>query len=335
MNITRLKSLMLLPMIFLAGCATTGAGGGANDAETPPLPPLEKMPRVTVQQSPGLAVDTLRLVGAEEGGALVLVNSLGTRVLPELNLENAPYEEFVQAVATGLQSSSAQVDGYYFVYPPGYDQLMQLDITPQLPAAYSDIRGDFSFGEGTRLYNVFALLNQTLGINLVADQSVADAACGEMTLVDMPLPVALNAILRGARVAPGSIVVEAREEYVLFRSLPNAHPDSLLKSAEGLSPEARKLLDTIVDVFLPAPMKRGQGPQVLNTARPLRLAVRSLSQQLGIPVTADPAMLDLPVNNAYLSDISIGGVMDALIRQWLVQDFGYEVTDAGIALGRR
>lgn len=331
------KNLLIIPMLLLAvglsSCNTTKSGGASPDNSS--ASKLQKLPKVTVQESPGLAVDTLRLVNAEAGGALVLVNGLGTRVLPTLDLVDTPYEQFVQTVAEGLACPFDKVDGYYLIYPPGYEGLRDITVSRQLPEAYQAIRGDFIFGEGTRLYNVFAVLNQTIGTNLVADQSVGDAACGEMVLVDVSLPVALDAILRGARVAPGGVQVDAYDDYVLFRSLPNAHPDPLLLGGDTLTPGQRAMLSRKVTVQLPAPINRGKGLQVLTTARSLRMAMRSLSQQLGVQVTSDPALLDLPVNNAHLNDISIQSLIEVVIRQWLVPDFVYEVGDNTITLRRR
>lgn len=330
-----LLTLLLAPL--LAACTTTGGSADRDSAAEgpPPPPPLEQLPEITVEQAPGLAVDTLRQIGAESGGALVLMNGLGTRVLPALSLRRAPYDTFVRAVSEGLLCPYGQVDGYYFIYPQGYEDLLTLSVSGTLPEAYADLRGDFTFGEGTRLYNVLAVLNQTLGTNLVADQSVADAAAGEMVLVDAPLAVAVDALLRGARVAPGSVAVDAFEDYVLLRSLGNVHPTPLLANGDALTKEQKRLLDRKVTALLPAPIQQGAAPQVLSTARPLRLAVRALSRQLGIQVTADAAMDSLPVNNAYFSDITVAGLMEALIRQWLVPDFVYEVRDGAVHLRPR
>ncbi len=60
--------------------------------------------------------------------------------------------------------------------------------------------------------------------------------------------------------------------------------------------------------------------------------LEGLSEQIGVPVTADARMLRLPVNPAVMTDVRIATVLELLIRQWLVPEFAYAVDDTGIRL---
>ena len=57
-----------------------------------------------------------------------------------------------------------------------------------------------------------------------------------------------------------------------------------------------------------------------------------MSEQLGLTVTSDAGMRRLPVNPVVMRKVPIETVLELIIRQWLVPEFGYELDGAGIRL---
>ena len=92
------------------------------------------------------------------------------------------------------------------------------------------------------------------------------------------------------------------------------------------------MLGREVRVMLPFPQDDPEHLQGRIGASTLGEVLEGLSDQLGVPVTADANMHRLPVNPAVMTNVRVATALDLLIRQWLVPEFAYAVDDTGIHL---
>lgn len=314
----------------LAGCVATS---GARGATTPPGKPgaaasAPHFPTITLETQEGATLgQAIRQLGETGGGGAVLVAGLEDWPASEVQLQASAFVPGLERLVADRDCKLQVLPDYVFIYPPGYEQLEALSLAGQLDPRYAALTASFAVGAGTDLYNALALLGNSLGVTLVADNLVADAWCGELFLENAPLPAILEALLKSARVPATSIQIESTSEYVFFRSVQNGNAAPACLNAGELTAEQRLLLSRNVNLRLP---RDASGAVFEPGPSPLSEVLASLSAQLGAPVTADPEMADLPVHPAVLNGISIETALNLLVWQWPLPRFGYQVSGAGI-----
>ena len=219
-----------------------------------------------------------------------------------------------------------------FVFAPGYEALRDVSVREGLDKQIAELRVDVAFGADTPLYSALALLGHTLGHTVIADNAIAAALCGEIRLKDVPLGAALDALLQSARVSRESFHVESTPDYTFVASTSNVGGRPLLLGEDSLTDEQVAMLGREVRVMLPFPQDDPEHLQGRIGASTLGEVLEGLSEQLGVPVTADANMHRLPVNPAVMTNVRVATALDLLIRQWLVPEFAYAVDDTGIHL---
>ncbi len=322
------KSVSLFACCLAAACATTsGPDHAASESAT------FTQPRVSLRQAEKVTLgDAVRQLGDEVGGSLVLMQGVENQVIGPFKFNRTPYKTVAQTLAEASGCVVQFCPYYYFIYPPAYEILVNVSLESRLDAAYDGLNAAMAFGADTPLFRVFALLGQALDITIVADNAIGDATCGELTLGEIPLERTIEAVLKSARIAPAAFRVESTSECIFIRAAGNIHPAELLLNPETLTPEQTARLDTHVDVVLPTPQTDPALIQIPDFPTRLREVLDALSVQLGMKVDAEPALYDFPVNPVVLNNVRVRTVIDLLIRQWLVPEFGYEVTENGIVL---
>lgn len=313
-------------LLAAAGCATSGSVKVTPDGSG------GAFPKVALRQEADTLGNTVRRVGEEAGGGLVLMSGLEEVRLESMRMNRTAYAGLVQRLCekTGLLSEAEPA--YFFLYPPGYEALLAQDTAAQLPARYGALTADVSFGAGTALFNVFAVLSQLLDVTIVADNVIAEVRCGEFFLRQAPLSAILDAALKSARLVPEAIVIEATDECIFVRGAENAAAVAGPINEAALSDEERALLDRRVSACLPkTPEQPGQSI-VLRGAVELKKALDTMSAQFGVTVTADASdrVQLLPVNLTVLNDVTLRTAMALLIRQWPLARFGYEVRSGSL-----
>ena len=331
-----MKKLVLLAMCALAaGCVS----GGPRDEPIPvesadPVALIEARPVVNLEWGRDQTLgDIMQRVANEVGGSLVLMNKLENRAVAPMKFKGTPYKQFVRKIAETVGCKVQETEYYYFVYPEEYSALTGVSVTPKLAPEQAAMTAAMAFGFDTPMFEALALLGDTLGCTLVADNLIADTTCGPLTLAPAPLGDALDILLKSARIPPGAFEIETGPAYVFIRGPQNPAPaDTRLGDR---SPEANALLAKRVDVTLPSSMRATGGMEVPPGAAKLRDVLADLSLQLEISVLADKGLGELPVNPVVLRDVPAGTAIDLLIRQWPVAKFGYEVRDGRIVIVRR
>lgn len=316
-----------------AGCATKHGGPG----DIPAAAHAGGVPagRVSFRQEAGTLGAAVRAAGEQCGGGIVLMAGLEERPVGAIKIQKAQYEAIARRIADEAGLLFEASPHYFFLYPAGYESLMPLGIGNALNSVYADVPVSASFGAGTKMYNVLALLGHMLNLTIVADNAVAETVCGEMFLSQAPLASALEAILKSARLRPDAIAVESSEEYIFIRSAANQQPDSMLLNEETLTEALRKSLDKRVTAYLPdAPPAEGQ-VYVFRAGKSLKGVIDTLSRQIGVNVYVDAALEALPVNPVVFKNIRVSTALDLLIRQWPMPEFGYELREDGIHIRQR
>ena len=322
--------------LLVAGCASTGKK---------PKPEREKpsaetgRQRVTLEQAGGYSLDqTVRRVGEEYGGGLVVMNGVGDRILGPLAVKDAGINKLAIQLAEDTECAYQETPHYYFLYPaspPGYESLLNLSVQPSLDARYAGLTVSMAFGDNTELFNVFAVLSRNLGVTIVGDAAVAESGCGELALTEVPLWAGLDALLKSARVSPEFLEVDSTPEYIFFSTAGNPNPRSALLNESELSAEQLALLDRPVTVILPEPPASGAGISFHRGGRQLHLVQETLSRQLGMPVVVQPDLEKIPINPCVMNNVRVRTAMDLLIRQWLSASYGYELRDGSIVIRRK
>jgi len=325
----------LVLVLLLGGCQSTPSDNGS----TTPTPRAERSAKpdgpteITLATDPDMLSALLRQASPMiTRGGIAIMNGAGPEVVAAQDLHKLDTAAFARQLAQIGQLQVAESPAYHFLYPTGYEALA----TAQFPVAprYHAIPTSVVFGEGTPLYNVLAILSASLDVTLVADNIVAENPCGEIVLRGAPLDLALEALLRSARITPDAIRVESTDDYIFLRAAANtAAPDLLLNDA-ALSPAERAALDVKVSVILPETARRPGAAVFVDSAVQLGDILPSLSKQLGIPVTA-PGLERLPVNYTVLNKLPIRSALNLLLRQWPTPNFGYTYTGGTITLQQR
>jgi hypothetical protein len=322
-----LFSALIVCAGFFSGCATSAKS--ADAASTGPAP---KFPRVSLVQDINSLGQTVRTVGEQAGGGCVVMNGLEDRLLPALRLTKVPYEQYVSQLAKDVECIYQRTPAYYFIYPQGYEVLTSLTLEGKLSPKYSNQSAAMAFGSNTELFNALAVISRNMGLTILADNALGDARVGELIVPQAPLQAGLEAILKSARSAPDSLVVDCTDEYLFLYTAANRSPkDTLINGAE-LTPEEQTALDRLVSATVPRMKTGGSEAAFMHTAIPLKEVLGDLSSQIGVTVTAEDSLMDLPVNYCVMNNVRVRTAMDLLIRQWLVPHFGYEFRDGQIRI---
>ena len=335
-----LPTLLCAPLLlaWLVGCATTAA----TDAEGPPPPadarlrPAQtRFPRITLQQEASVLNLTVREISEQYGGGLVVMNGVGTLPLPPLEFKNAKYDKVVRALAKATGLKLYRSGFYYFLYPKGYESLLDVSLPEAAATRYVDATAGFSFAENTRLFNAFALLGHGLGMTIIADNAVGNSRSGEISLAEVPFADGLAALLRSARLDSSAYRVEATEEYLFLYSAANAQSMDKLANPAALSQEERNLLDKKVDIILPKPLGGGNLVPFHSSATRMKGILDALSRQLGIAATVEKEVAEFPVTPCVMTQVRVRTAMSLLLRQWLDPRYVYELREGTLHIRRQ
>ena len=329
------KAIVLGICLALGACVTTSPGDRPETgAQASPRWPGDTRPSVTLDlPRTGTLGEAVLKLSEEVGGSLVLMSGTENRALGPMEFSESPFEEVVAQLAEHTGYNVQECPNYFFIYPEGYEALLDISLGNQLDPAFRDVAVPMFFGHQTPLYEALALLSDARDTAIVAGNAVADAVCGPMTLAEIPLQEGLEAILKSARVEPGALKVDSTADYIFLYSVENTAPaDTRIgtPSAEGgVDLEAR------VDVVLPAPPEDPGRLRLPPGALPLRRVLGALSEQLGVKVVAEKGLGQLPVNPCVFRGVKRSTAMNLLIRQWPLPEFGYGVEGNRIVIRRR
>ena len=360
---SKTSSLAFLPLlvaVLIAGCASTGGnesastGDAADDSqkadngtstiiydpakkpEKPESPKNSKSPmesKVTMDIAAGTVGDAVRAIGESHGGNLVLMAGAESKTIPALEFKRADLAEVATGLGAAAGLAAQETPDYYFLFLPGYEPLVDISLTGMLASANGRQRTDVAFGYGLRLYTTFAWMSYALDRTIVADNSVADARCGELALQQVPLEAAVEAILKSARVH--SFLVDSTDEYIFIHNPNNTSPREALLNANPLDNEQKELLSRTVSLVLPYAPSPGKPLEMQQHSSRLGEVLDSLSQQLGVTVVAEKGLENLPINPVVLTKVRLGTALDLVVRQWLVPNYGYQVTHDRIVIRTR
>ncbi len=315
----------------VASCSTASRGKTTEREQIRQL--SNPRPTITITLEAGTLGEAVRRIGLDVGGGLVLMQGIELRAIGPLEFTEAPYLTAAQHLAKEAACLLEECPSYLFIYPPGYEMLCDLSTEGLLGGPYLNMTAGMAFAAGNRLHTVFAVLSDSMGVPIVGDNAVADAACGELTLAQAPLEEAIEAALKSARVI--RFAIDATDEYIFVYLPGRESPRSFLLNDEPLTAEQQTLLDRRADVTLPLPQTDPAHLEVAPGPEPLRKVLAPLSKQLGVKVMAQRGMEEFPVNPAVLPNIRVQTALDLMLRQWLVPEFGYRVTEEGVVIRRR
>ena len=324
LRIRRALSAVVLASFVIFGCTSTPEDGrpaiSSNAVET----------AFDIERGPvGLA---FRDLSEALSINVVLMNGLELGQAGPYHFDKREPAAAIREIADDLGYEIHDAPHYIFVFAPGYEALRDVSVREGLDKQIAELRVDVAFGADTPLYSALALLGHTLGHTVIADNAIAAALCGEIRLKDVPLGAALDALLQSARVSRESFHVESTPDYTFVASTSNVGGRPLLLGEDSLTDEQVAMLGREVRVMLPFPQDDPEHLQGRIGASTLGEVLEGLSDQLGVPVTADANMHRLPVNPAVMTNVRVATALDLLIRQWLVPEFAYAVDDTGIHL---
>jgi hypothetical protein len=323
-----LHATLALALLVPAACAP--ARQGKDSTKKPEAAPaaIASFPKVTFSHDGGPLGDIVRKIGQDAGGGIVTLSGLEERSVPALSVDHAPYESLAQQLADAVECKSAPLSHAYFIYPEPYAALLQVSLEGRLHERFAAMNASVAFGAKTRLSNVLAVLSESLGTTIIADNYIASSSCGEVFMDKAPLQNVIEALLMSARIPAQEIAVDCTAEYLFIASLRNSTPATVLLTDEAsLTTGQREQLDRIVDVVLP---ESGADPiQTAFSAKPALLqdVLTPLTRQLNIEVAAKKVLAEIPINPCTMHKVRVRTVMDLLIRQWPVANFGYECSE--------
>lgn len=320
-------ALIALASIFVTGCASTSSDSSAYGSDSSPVPAT-----VTLELERGPVGFALRELTQLSSINLVLMNGLELAQTGPHSFRERPAESVVREIARGLGYEIYEAPHYLFVFAPGYEALLEVNVEGLLASQTSELRAEVAFGADTPLYSGLALMGHALGHSFVADNAVAGALCGELRLHDVPIAAALTAMLQSARMNVGSFRIESTADYTFLSSVANVSGPRFSGDKASLSEGQRAMLGRRVSLMLPHREDEPGHIQGRLGASTLGEILPELSAQLGIPVTADRNMLRLPINPVAITMLPTETVLDLIIRQWLVPEFVYEIDGEGIRL---
>lgn len=297
-----------------------------------PKEPFQQ-PRVTIKLPATTLGTAVREIGESAKPSLVLMNGLENSVLGARSFRNESFDKVVSSLADEARLKIQRCPSYVFLYPAGYEPLESVTVSGKLDPAFDIGIQGMAFGSGLRLYTVFSWVSLALNITIIADDSIADARCGELVLGNVPLADALDAILKSARVV--KFAVDSTGEYVFIYTPENKSAASQLLNEDALSDAHKAFLEKRINVFLPRQPEEGQSVEMALGPMPLGDVLPSLSRQLSVKVVAEKGLEGLPVNPAVLRGVRAKTALDLIVRQWLEPDYGYQVVQDRVVIRKR
>jgi hypothetical protein len=279
--------------------------------------------RVTVDSSISTLGGVVRSVGEQAGGNIVLMDGVESRVVNNLQIRRKSLGDSAAMIAAAGGLALEENPQYYFLFPDGYEQLMNVTLSGKLDARYGELKTDAAFGSGLPLCSVFMWMGYALKLSIIADNSIGDARCGELALKQVPFGNALEAILKSARVA--AVQVDSGPDFIFLASPANTNPASSLLDEASLDDKQRAALEKRVTVALPRPLRTGQRMELPMQPSRLVDVLPALSEQLGIRVVAEKGLEQFPVNPMFLQNVTVRTAVDLLVRQWLEPNYGYQM----------
>lgn len=327
----RIRVLVALAFVA-AGCATgkpAAAPQAASTAEAPAPQTVNPRPDVRLNlDAPTLLGDFVATLADTTGGSLVVMNGIEYVSVPPRSWRKTPFERVIKDIAEPANLKVQETPAYFFLYFPGYEALESVSLDGRLDPAFAATTASIGFGYRTTIFEALAFMSSSLGITLLADQVIGDAQLGALNLAESPLHVCLAALLKSARVPSEAFDVQSTPEYVFLHARSNPPRETLLNPLE-LSPSQTEFLDQKVTATVPS------SPINISQVGKLQDALPSLSRQLGVEVKAQPGLEQLPVEPGVFRDVRVRTLLDLMIRQWPVPDFGYRVEGNGIVIQRR
>lgn len=326
--------MVIVPAVAVLGCAhrppESNVGSSASG-----LPQNEAGPeRSTLSLNNVTTGEVVRRLGREDlPVSVALAYGLQERPLDSFSLVRAAPSRALEKLAEQANLARQHCAGYDFLYAPGYEPLTQIQLSAQLHPRYSEKVDALVFGAGVPLYVVFAWLGQGLGVTVVADDAVSQAACGEVALSNVSIEAGLEAILKSARVA--RFKAESTSDYVFFYAAGRPVPPTTCLNRRPLLLQDMDRLKRRVDLYLPEPPRDEGALQTAPEAQTLESLLPEISRQLGIRVVAEPTLADVPVNPVAMSGLPLETTLDLLVRRWLTDDLGWQLTRDRIVLRRR
>ncbi|MCC6155649.1 MAG: hypothetical protein IT367_17900 [Candidatus Hydrogenedentes bacterium] len=359
----KLQYAAILSLCALAGACASNAKGEAasaapaeapavagalppsnpNEVYRPPKPKEKAAPEakaakpkktsITIEASAIQLGDVIRRVGEQAGGNVVLMGGVESRIANNLDIKRRSLADAVPMIANAGNVAVEKHPQYFFFFPEGYEQLLNISLAGRLDAHYSAIKTDAVFGSGLPLCSVFMWMSYALKVSIIADNSVGDAQCGELALKQVPLDTAIEAILKSARVA--AVQVESTPDYIFLSTPQNTNPKSALVEETALDETQKALLGKPVTLALPYPLRTGQPLELPLKPSPLGDVLPALSEQVGIRVVAEKGLEKFPVNPFFVQKVALREALDLLVRQWLEPNYGYQVLPDRIVIRRR
>ncbi len=324
-------------LVILAGCATTGGSDPAEPVRTTESPgPIVATPpvwpKVAVAYPDSNLLDVTASIGERYDIGVALMQGIGLRPIRGSEHENLRYPSLMESLAREASCRVASTPYYLFLYPPGYESLLQINFYDRVPNAWRDRALSAAFDGNRKLAAVLAFLSDALGKTIIADNLVAEASIGLLRLPYSPVPDVLNAVMQSARVAPQAFDVAATGDYIfIYRRGRDAFSTA---HVGAVTPEAETLLSRRVSISLPGGAGAGARFQPMEGAVEFGSVLGSLSRQAGLPVHAPPTLHALPVNQTILRDLPLQTALDLIVRQWPVTTIGYTLRDGAIHFER-
>lgn len=326
--------LALMTAVFVAACATS--------TEPPTTLSAASSPDgvVTGPESPDLVTEAppervplgqlVRSLGSEFDRSIVLMNGVEYYFAGPYRPEAMARRDFTTRLAEDTGMLISRLPTYDFIYPPGFDSLLEFSPSQRLSPRTANINTSIRIGADTPLYGALALLSHSHGVTLVADNVIASALCGETRLHAVSLGDAIDAILRAARLSDATCSIDVEGEAALFYT-PRADRRSnvLTNPSDTARPAA---LDRHVSLYLPAPPEDPRRLLEESRAVSLEICAQRIGEQLGMRIEFDRSCGRLPVNPCVMSDVTIETAMRLLIQQWPLPHYGYTATEDTIRI---
>lgn len=336
-NFHILKSAPLVALtLILSACASTPSGGDPSASQ--PDEPIQSESRPQSGEATPVTAEYLkqplgiivRDLAQQSGTGVVLMNGLEAVIIPEFRVDNTPPETALNQLADLTSLAAHQTPHYTFLYDQTYESLTTLRLDDVIPSTYANVNVDIAIGSDTPLFSALALIGHSTGLTLVADNAIADASCGELSLSNVPLIQAIEAILQSARIPRSNVSILASEEYIFMASPAHRMRRDLLDESDN----TQSMLDEPCSLsLLVYTGNDGQMNSQLG-ASPLHAVLPELSLQLGMPVKATDDVRTLPVNPMVINNVPRSTALNLIVRQWMIPAFQYEVIDGTITIKR-
>lgn len=323
-----MRTWIVIALIAFAGCASVPDSGLASENDRVVLPDDP----VDFSFERGSASLAVRMLDEASSINVVLMNGLEFLQVGPYAFENETPSAILEVIATDAHALVHESPDYTFIYPTGYEALLETSPGDSLSAEAPDVTFDIVFGADTPLYDALALLTHSTGYTMIADNAVAVSLCGETHLYDVTIEQALSALFRSARLSPQSIRIDSHASHTFVSAIGNRPRSKLFFTQDGWSGVHERRLKRRVSLSLPDRRTDGDSLQGQIGAKPLAEVLPALSDQLGILVTADANLSNLPVNPAVITDVPLEVALKLIINQWLLPEFGYRLTDEGVHL---